>query len=112
MRTGVKVANFGLRSSRNVSEHIDNKVSGCGGDARHEIKLGTCEDASIHVEINTGGIWEHKDIALRCKGPEMVGAGSNWQCDTSKCVEFDARKPLGAELRGFVREGGEREALA
>ena len=34
------------------------------GEARHEIELGTHEDASIRIEIDASGIWGHKDIAL------------------------------------------------
>ena len=46
------------------------------GEARHEIELGTHEDASIRVEIDASGIWGHKDIALQCVGPAVQGMGS------------------------------------
>jgi len=63
-QTGVELAIFGSKLSQNASEHVDIKVSECGGEARHEVELGTHEDASIRVEIDAGGIWGHKDIAL------------------------------------------------
>jgi len=67
-RTCVELAIFGSKSSQNTSERVDIEVGKCGGEAQHEVELGTHEDVSTCVAIDAGGIWEHKDIALRCVG--------------------------------------------
>ena len=102
-RTGVELAIFGSKSSQNTSERVDIEVSKCGGEARHEVELGTHKDASIRVEIDASGIWGHKDIALQCVGPALQEMGSGRHRDVLNCIGSEVEEvwvPPGDAIHG------------
>jgi len=58
---------------------------------------------SIRVEIDAGGIWGHKDIALRCVGPAVQGMGSGRHRDVLNRVGSEVEEvwvPPGDAIHG------------